>query len=47
MSFRAKLGAFFVLVVVVPMLATAFVLLRLVGDNETGKADTRLASRQS
>ena len=47
MSFRAKLGIFFVLVVVVPMLATAFVLLRLVGDNEAGKADARLASRQA
>ncbi len=46
MSFRAKLAMFFVLVVVVPMLATTFVLLRLVGDNETGKADARLASRQ-
>ena len=47
MSFRAKLGAFFALVVVVPMLATAFVLLRLVGDNEAGKADARLASREA
>lgn len=47
MSFRAKLAMFFVLVVVVPMLATAFVLLRLVGDNEAGKADARLASRQT
>ena len=47
MSFRAKLATFFVLVVVVPMSATAFVLLRLVGDNEAGKADARLASRQA
>ncbi len=47
MSFRAKLGMFFVLVVVVPVVATAFVLLRLVGDNEAGKADARLASRQA
>ena len=47
MSFRSKLGAFFVLVVLVPMLSIAFVLFNLIGDNETGKADARLASRQA
>ncbi len=47
MSFRAKLAAFFVLVVLVPMLSVAFVLFNLIGDNETGKADARLASRQA
>lgn len=46
MSFRGKLGMFFFLVVVLPMLAVAFVLFRLVDDNETGKADARLASQQ-
>ena len=47
MSFRAKLAAFFVLVVLVPMLSVAFVLFNLIDDNETGKADARLASRQA
>ncbi len=47
MSFRSKLAAFFVLVVLVPMLSVAFVLFNLIADNETGKADARLASRQA
>lgn len=47
MSFRAKLGVFFVLVVVVPLVSVAFVLFRMVDDNETGKADARLASNQA
>ncbi len=46
MSFRGKLGIFFFLVVVLPMVSVAFVLFRLVDDNESGKADARLASRQ-
>ena len=46
MSFRGKLAIFFVLVVVVPMVSIGFVLLRLVDNNETSKADARLASRQ-
>lgn len=46
MSFRTKLAVFFVLVVVVPMVSVAFVLFRLVDDNESAKADARLASRQ-
>lgn len=46
MSFRSKLALFFVLVVVVPMASIAFVLFRLIDDNETGKADARLAARQ-
>ncbi len=47
MSFRTKLISFFVLVVLVPMLSVAFVLFNLIGDNETGKAEARLASRQA
>lgn len=47
MSFRGKLGIFFFLVVVVPIVSVAFVLFRLVDDNETGKADARLASNQA
>src|SRR4029079_12011450 len=46
-SFRTKLVTFFVLVVIVPMASVAFVLFNLIGDNETGKADARLASRQA
>ncbi len=46
MSFRSKLIAFFVLVVVVPMVSVGFVLFRLVDDSATGKADARLASQQ-
>ena len=46
MSFRSKLIAFFVLVVVVPMVSVGFVLFRLVDDSSTGKADARLASQQ-
>lgn len=47
MSFRTKLVSFFVLVVLVPMLSIAFVLFNLIGDNETGKAEARLAGRQA
>ena len=47
MSFRTKLVTFFVLVVIVPMGSVGFVLFNLIGDNETGKADARLASRQA
>ena len=47
MSFRGKLGIFFLLVVVVPLASVAFVLFRMVDDNETGKADARLASNQA
>jgi diguanylate cyclase (GGDEF)-like protein len=39
MSFRARLTLFFVLIVIVPMVSVAFVLFRLISDNETGKAD--------
>ena len=46
MSFRNRLTLFFVLIVVVPMVAVAFVLFRLIADNENGKADARLAARQ-
>jgi len=44
-SFRSKLIAFFVLVVVVPMVAVGSVLFRLVDDSATAKADARLASQ--
>ncbi len=46
MSFRNRLTLFFVLIVVVPMVAVAFVLFRLIAGSESGKADARLAARQ-
>jgi diguanylate cyclase (GGDEF)-like protein len=46
MSFRNRLTLFFVLIVVVPMVSVAFVLFRLISDNESGKSDARIAARQ-
>jgi diguanylate cyclase (GGDEF)-like protein len=46
MSFRNRLTLFFVLIVVVPMIAVGFVLFRLIATNESGKADAKLAARQ-
>jgi diguanylate cyclase (GGDEF)-like protein len=45
MSFRNRLTLFFVLIVVVPMVSVAFVLFRLIADNESGKADARVGAR--
>jgi diguanylate cyclase (GGDEF)-like protein len=44
-SFRTRLTSFFVLIVLVPMIAVALVLFRLLSDNENGKADARLAAQ--
>jgi diguanylate cyclase (GGDEF)-like protein len=44
MSFRNRLTLFFVLIVVVPMVAVAFVLFSLISSNEDGKADARFAA---
>jgi diguanylate cyclase (GGDEF)-like protein len=44
MSFRNRLTLFFVLIVVVPMVAVAFVLFTLIATSESGKADARLAT---
>lgn len=41
MSFRTRLTTFFVLIVVVPMIAVGFLVLRLISDSEQGKADAR------
>ena len=41
MSFRTRLTSFFVLIVVVPMVAVGFLVFRLIGDSEQGKADAR------
>src|ERR1700733_3798954 len=41
MSFRARLTSFFVLIVVVPMVAMGLLMFRLISDSEQGKADAR------
>jgi len=41
MSFRTRLTGFFVLIVIVPMLAVGVLVFRLIGDSERGKADAR------
>ena len=46
MSFRNRLTLFFVAIVILPMVSMAFILFRLLSDNERGKADARLAARQ-
>src|SRR4051812_33663701 len=46
MSFRSRLTLFFVLIVIVPMVSVAFVLFRLIADNESGKADAGVKARQ-
>jgi diguanylate cyclase (GGDEF)-like protein len=43
MSFRSRLFLFFVIIVVVPMIAVALVLFSLTSDSETGKADAQIA----
>ena len=45
MSFRNRLTFFFVVIVIVPMIAVAVVLFRLIADNETGKSDAAVAAR--
>jgi diguanylate cyclase (GGDEF)-like protein len=46
-SFRSRLVLFFVLIVIVPMLAVAFLLFRLIDDSETGQADAKIAARHT
>jgi hypothetical protein len=43
MSFRTRLTSFFVLIVVVPMVAVGFLVFRLIDDSVQGKADARVA----
>ncbi len=45
MSFRTRLALFFVLIVIVPMLAVAFLLFRLIDRSATGQADAALAQK--
>src|ERR1700710_1349818 len=41
MSFRTRLVSFFLLIVVVPMIAVGVLVYRLIGASEQGKADAR------
>jgi diguanylate cyclase (GGDEF)-like protein len=47
MSFRARLLTFFVLIVVVPMVAMGVLMFRLISDSQQGKADARAAGLAS
>src|SRR5919204_1962629 len=44
MSFRTWLRVFFFSIVIIPMIAVAFVLFRLTADSETGRADAGIAA---
>ncbi|HEY2657175.1 MAG TPA: diguanylate cyclase, partial [Solirubrobacteraceae bacterium] len=44
MSFRARLTIFFVVIVVVPMVAIGVLMFRLIDDSQQGKADARAAA---
>jgi diguanylate cyclase (GGDEF)-like protein len=44
-SFRNRLALFFVLIVIVPMLAVTFLLFRLIGQSETGKSKAAIAAQ--
>ena len=41
MSFRARLTSFFIVIVVLPMIAVAVLVFRLISDSQHGKADAR------
>ncbi len=45
-SFRTRLRLFFVLIVIVPMVAVTVIVFRLIGESENGQADARVAARQ-
>jgi diguanylate cyclase (GGDEF)-like protein len=45
-SFRTRLRLFFVLIVIVPMLAVTLIVFRLIAESEQGQADARIAARQ-
>ena len=47
MSFRARLTLFFFLIVIVPLISVAVIVFRLIGDNEHGQADARVAQAQT
>jgi diguanylate cyclase (GGDEF)-like protein len=43
MSFRTRLTSFFVLIVVIPMIAVGFLVFRLINDSQNGKVDARVS----
>src|SRR3954453_16885505 len=43
MSFRSRLLLFFMIIVIVPMIAVALVLFSITADSETGKSDAAIA----
>ena len=45
-SFRTRLRLFFVLIVIVPMIAVTLIVFRLIAESEQGQADARVAARQ-
>ncbi len=45
MSFRNRLALFFVLIVIVPMLAVTFLLFRLIAQSENGKSDAAFSAQ--
>lgn len=45
MSFRNRLALFFVLIVIVPMVAVAFLLFRLINTSATGQAEAKIAQQ--
>src|ERR671916_46468 len=45
-SFRNRLRLFFVVIVIIPMIAVAFVLFRLVSESETSQTDAQLSQAQ-
>jgi diguanylate cyclase (GGDEF)-like protein len=45
-SFRTRLRLFFVLIVIVPMIAVTIIVFRLIAESENGQADARVAARQ-
>src|SRR3954454_11890560 len=45
-SFRTRLRLFFLLIVIVPMVAVTFIVFRLIAESENGQADARVAARQ-
>ncbi len=47
MSFRNRLALFFVLIVIVPMLAVAFLVFRLIGESERGQTSAAVAQQHS
>ncbi|QEC46917.1 diguanylate cyclase [Baekduia soli] len=45
-SFRTRLRLFFLLIVIVPMVAVTLVVFKLIAESEQGQADARVAGRQ-